>query len=105
MSDFIREKLVRTRKEHWCWACRGTIPTRAIVLMNVFVDNGKIFTIHTCGVCDYMMRMGLCEELSYADDDLPEGFIADEYPDLLRRTRKEAKVKADEYIAWKKARA
>lgn len=52
--DVIFNDKVKTRKEHWCIGCRGTIPKgRTVTLQKV--RNDTLYSSYTCEICEIVV--------------------------------------------------
>lgn len=51
MSILLRNKIVKTRKEHNCHGCLEIIPRGTLVNIQVGVDSNRIYTIYMCDKC------------------------------------------------------
>ncbi|MBS3937528.1 MAG: hypothetical protein KGZ50_02985 [Peptococcaceae bacterium] len=72
----IREKIVKTRKDHRCFGCCEKIPAGSEVHAEICAGDGGIYTLYFCEVCWMFMNENrdLCED---CDGFVYEGWIGD----------------------------
>jgi hypothetical protein len=73
MGTFLRDGIVKTRKEHICHGCKKVIPKGSEVYSQTGIDDG-IYTIYMCNDC--MSYCGECIEC-YEMEEAFEGFVAE----------------------------
>ena len=74
MSDILKQKQVTTRKPHNCWGCAREFPTGTVLLFIKSVDDGLIFSIYWCEVCQEVLRE--CAD-SDSDDEYNYGEVTE----------------------------
>jgi len=52
MTDLLENRIVTTRKEHFCWGCGRDFPSGAELKVRVEVDQGEIARTYWCAVCE-----------------------------------------------------
>jgi hypothetical protein len=51
MAEFLREKIIITRKAHRCHGCTHTYPAKSKMTQSVNVSDGEIYTLYFCENC------------------------------------------------------
>lgn len=75
MANFVSQKKVKTRVKHRCFGCCEMIPIGSPAWVQVNVDNGKIYSLHTCVHCEEIMGEKAFKQIFY--DELEEGCVRD----------------------------
>ena len=73
MPVLIREKKVKTRKDHRCFGCREKIPAGSEVHTETCAGNGSLYTLYFCGACWWFMN----ENRAHYDDLVWEGRVGE----------------------------
>jgi len=56
VATVLDTKHVITKKPHECWGCGGTIPIGRKVERQSQADEGRVFSVYTCEICDMFMN-------------------------------------------------
>lgn len=72
MSELIREKLVKTRKDHICFGCGRLFPAGTNMSFNVTAEDGVANNFYLCDTCqdvvaDWAREEGGHTEFGYGD--------------------------------------
>lgn len=57
MTELIREKKVKCKKEHSCWGCLKKINIGDVVTVQTSVFDGSIYNLYTCDICDEVLSI------------------------------------------------
>ena len=66
MIDVLSERVVKTRKDHLCFACGRRFPARSIMHYQASKYNGDLQSLYICGTCNELFKK--------AYDDLYDDF-------------------------------
>lgn len=84
MATVLDTKMVITKKPHKCWGCGGIIPKGRNVSRQSQADEGRVFSVYTCEICDMFINHPDfdSDDLEYiAAGELPQ---QDYYKDSIR---------------------
>lgn len=73
--EVLSEKLVKTRKQHFCFACLRDFPAGSMLYYQRNVDYGCFSTVYTCPTCQKLLSIAIKELCD--DDGFPEGCVAE----------------------------
>jgi hypothetical protein len=51
MGEFIKEKLVKIRKDHMCFGCETLFKKGAMLTVRTCSDSGQILNDYFCAIC------------------------------------------------------
>jgi len=66
-------KGVKTRKDHNCFGCRKVIPKGTVLNDSVCTDDGQIYHVRLCEVCEH-----LAEQFQQNGDEWYQGDLAEQ---------------------------
>lgn len=66
MITILYERVVKTRKDHLCFACGRSFPTRSIMQYQANKSDGDVYSLYICGTCNELFKK--------AHDDLYDDF-------------------------------
>ena len=67
MSELIRTKMVKTRKQHYCHFCLRTFPAGTIMQVGTSRDDESIYDAYCCQDCQRIVD-------DFSDDLIDDGF-------------------------------
>ena len=76
--DLLKEKEVKTRKDHLCHGCLKIIPKNSIARSETIADGGRVYTLYMCDSCKDWCKERKCREC-YELDNQGEGYIKEHH--------------------------
>jgi hypothetical protein len=77
--ETIKDKIVKTRKNHTCLCCCKTIEKGTPTRTQTNKDDGQIWTVRFCDDCTYLTRKYF--DIFNEDQILLEGCVKDKFQD------------------------
>lgn len=84
--DVLKEKVVVTRKAHFCSGCAETYEKGTTMAYTVGADGGEIVSAYWCETCDHIIRTTY--DVYDLDNGISLGQVKDEDEELWEETKK-----------------
>jgi hypothetical protein len=75
MSNFINEKIVKTKKSHNCFGCGRVFNSGTEMLRNTSTDGDQIASVYLCGTCTEILKMFPAEACD--DYEIMQNFVCE----------------------------
>ena len=75
--DILKHKKVKTRKQHYCYACHRSFPKGTELHNQINVFDGEIGSVYWCDTCEVIMQKHSDYVYDRSEGVFPDGCVQD----------------------------